>query len=293
VALIRVKPAAFSYCRPTSIEEALEQLARSGEDAKLIAGGQSLGPMMNMRLATPAQLIDLNDLTELAYAREAGDWIEIGAMTRHHQLADSLVVRRHCPLLAQAAQTIGHYAIRQRGTIGGSLAHADPAAQLSLVAVTLDARLNIVGPRKQRWLGAAEFFVSAMTTALEANELILSVQFPKAAAREAASYKMFNRRHGDYAIVAVAATIGLEGDKVKTLRLGLGGVAPVPRAFPDVAQAFCGRVPDERWVAQVAATVRESIAPEDDSRIPALYRKELAQELVTAALARTLAQLRE
>lgn len=292
MALTRVKPAAFSYCRPTSIEEALEQLAQSGEDAKVIAGGQSLGPMMNMRLATPAQLIDLNDLTELAYVREAGDWIEVGALTRHYQLAESLVVRRHCPLLAQAAQTIGHYAIRQRGTIGGSLAHADPAAQLSLIAVTLDARLNLVGPRTQRWVGAAEFFLSAMTTALEANELILSIQFPKAAAREASSFRMFNRRHGDYAIVAVAATIGMEGDKVKTLRLGVGGVAPVPRAFPDMAQAFCGRVPDERWVAQVAATVRESIAPEGDSRIPALYREELAQELVADALGQALAQLR-
>jgi aerobic carbon-monoxide dehydrogenase medium subunit len=249
--------------------------------------------MMNMRLATPAQLIDLNDLTELAYVREAGDWLEIGALTRHYQLAESLVVRRHCPLLAQAAQTIGHYAIRQRGTIGGSLAHADPAAQLSLVAVTLDARLNIVGARSQRWVRAAEFFVSAMTTALEADELILSIQFPKAAAREAASYRMFNRRHGDYAIVAVGASVGLRGDKVETLRLGVGGVAPVPRTFPDVAQAFLGRVPDERWVGQIAASVRQSIVPEGDSRIPALYREELAEALVAGALEHALAQLRE
>lgn len=288
-----MKPAAFSYFRPASIEEALEQLARFGEDAKVLAGGQSLGPMMNMRLATPAQLIDLNDLTELAYVRDAGDWIEIGALTRHYQLAESLLIRRHCPLLAQAAQTIGHYAIRQRGTLGGSLAHADPAAQLPLVAVTLEARLNIVGPRSQRWVRAPEFFVSAMTTALEANELILSVQFPKAAAREASSFRMFNRRHGDYAMVAVAATLGLDGDKASTLRLGLSGVAPVPRAFLDLAQAFCGRVPDERWVGQVAATVRQSVVPEGDSRIPALYREELAESLVTAALAHALGQLRE
>jgi carbon-monoxide dehydrogenase medium subunit len=288
-----VKPAAFAYCRPTSIEEALEQLAHFGEEAKVVAGGQSLGPMMNMRLATPGRLIDLNDLTELAYVREAGDWIEIGALTRHYQLAESLLVRRHCPLLAQAAQTIGHYAIRQRGTIGGSLAHADPAAQLALVAVTLEARLNLVRPRSQRWVGAGEFFVSAMTTALEADELIASIQFPKAAVREASSFRLFNRRHGDYAIIAVAAAIALEGDKVGNLRLGLGGVAPVPRTFPDVAQAFRGRVPDDRWVGQVAATVRESVAPEGDSRIPALYREELAQELVADALARALAQLRK
>lgn len=138
-----MKPAAFSYCRPASIEEALDQLAAAGGSAKLIAGGQSLGPMLNMRLATPAQLVDLNDLSELAYVRDAGDWLEIGALTRHHDLAGSGHVREHCPLLAQAARTIGHYAIRQRGTLGGSLAHADPAAQHALCAVTLGARLRL------------------------------------------------------------------------------------------------------------------------------------------------------
>jgi aerobic carbon-monoxide dehydrogenase medium subunit len=288
-----VKPAAFAYYRPSSIEEALDQLAGLGAEAKVIAGGQSLGPMMNMRLATPAQLIDLNDLTELAYVREAGDWIEVGALTRHCQLAESPLVRRHCPLLAQAAQTIGHYAIRQRGTIGGSLAHADPAAQLALVAVTLGARLNLVRPKSQRWVGAVEFFVSAMTTALEPDELILAIRFPKAAGREASAFEMFSRRHGDYAIMAVAAAIGMEGDRVKSLRLGIGGVAPVPRIFPEIARAYCGRAPDEDWVRQVAASARQSVAPEEDRRIPALYRQELTQTLVGAALERALVQLRE
>lgn len=286
-----MKPAAFTYFRPTSIEEALEQLAGLGADAKVIAGGQSLGPMMNMRLATPSQLVDLNDLTELAYVRDAGDWIEIGSLTRHYQVAESPVARRHCPLLSQAAQSIGHYAIRQRGTIGGSLAHADPAAQMALVAVTLGARLNLARPESRRTVEAADFFVSAMTTALLPDELILSIQFPKAAAREASSYKMFNRRHGDYAIVAVATTIGLEGDRVKTFRLGIGGVAPLPKAFPDLAQSFCARVPDEDWVGQVAATARASVSPMDDTRISPLYRQELTQTLVASALERALAQL--
>jgi aerobic carbon-monoxide dehydrogenase medium subunit len=287
-----VKPAAFAYYRPSSIEEALEQLAGLGAGAKVIAGGQSLGPMMNMRLATPAQLIDLNDLTELAYVREAGDWIEVGALTRHFQLAESPMVLSICPLLAQAAQTIGHYAIRQRGTIGGSLAHADPAAQLALVAVTLGARLKLVRPQSQRWAGAAEFFVSAMTTALQPDELILAIQFPKAGAREASAFEMFSRRHGDYAIVAVAAAISLEGDTVKGLRLGISGVAPVPLAFPEIARAYCGRVPDEDWIRQVAGSARQSVAPEEDIRIPAIYRQELTQTLVSAALERALAPLR-
>ena len=287
-----MKPAAFAYYRPSSIEEALDQLASLGAGAKVIAGGQSLGPMMNMRLATPAQLIDLNDLTELAYVREAGDWVEVGPLTRHYQLAESPVLRRHCPLLTQAAQTIGHYAIRQRGTIGGSLAHADPAAQLALVAVTLGARLNLVRPGSRRWVGAAEFFVSAMTTALQPDELILAIQFPKAAAREASAFELFSRRHGDYAIVAVAAAMALEGERVKSLRLGIGGVAPVPRILPEIARAYCARVPDEDWVRQVAAAARQSVSPEDDPRISALYRQELTQTLVAAALEQSLAQLR-
>jgi carbon-monoxide dehydrogenase medium subunit len=287
-----VKPAVFDYLRPASIGEALEQLARLGPGAKVIAGGQSLGPMMNMRLAAPAQLIDLNDLTELAYVREAGEWIEIGALTRHYQVAQSPLVQRFCPLLEQAAQTIGHYAIRQRGTMGGSLAHADPAAQLALVAITLGARLKLVRTAGHRWVDAADFFLSAMTTVLAPDELVLSVQFPKAAAQEAASFRMFNRRHGDYAIVAVAATVALVGDKVAALRLGVSGVAPMPLALRELAQTFCGRVPDEAWVAQLAVAARDSISPEGDDRISALYRRELTQALVANALSRALAGLR-
>ena len=287
-----MKPAVFDYLRPASIEEALEQLARLGPGAKVIAGGQSLGPMMNMRLAAPAQLIDLNDLTELAYVREAGEWIEIGALTRHYQVAQSPLVQRFCPLLEQAAQTIGHYAIRQRGTMGGSLAHADPAAQLALVAITLGARLKLVRTAGHRWVDAADFFLSAMTTVLAPDELVLSVQFPKAAAQEAASFRMFNRRHGDYAIVAVAATVALAGDKVAALRLGVSGVAPMPLALRELSQTFCGRVPDEAWLAQLAAAARDSISPEDDGRISALYRRELTQALVANALSRALAGLR-
>ena len=145
-----MKPVAFDYFRPSSLEEALQQLAACGESAKLIAGGQSLGPMLNMRLATPSGLIDLNDLTELAYIRDVGDTLEIGALTRHDQIAESKLVQARCPLLAQAAKTIGHYAIRQRGTIGGSLAHADPVAQLPLISMTLEAKIEIVSPAGKR-----------------------------------------------------------------------------------------------------------------------------------------------
>ena len=194
-----MKPAAFEYLRPASLAEALGQLARGGEGAKLIAGGQSLGPMMNMRLAQPRQLVDLNDLTELSYAREQGGWVEVGALTRHYQVAESPVVRELCPLLAQAAQTIGHYAIRQRGTLGGSLAHADPAAQFVLAAITLGARLKLVREGGQREVAAADFFLGPMTTALAPGELLLSTLWPKVRAGEGAALRLFNRRRGDYA----------------------------------------------------------------------------------------------
>lgn len=282
-----MKPAAFSYHRPASLEEALAQLARS-DNAKVIAGGQSLGPMMNMRLAAPSALIDLNDLTELSYVREVGDMLEIGALTRHHQVEESELVRASCPLLAQAATTIGHYAIRQRGTLGGSLAHADPAAQLALVAVTLDARINIVSVRGQRTLRAADFFVGVMATALEPDEVIRSVCFPKAAAGEGTEYQIFNRRHGDFAIVAVATTVTLQDECVASLRLGLSGIGPVPLAYDALASEFAGRIPDDAWIAELAGAARDAIAPEDDARVPAVYRRELTETLVRRALARAL-----
>lgn len=281
-----MKPAAFAYIRPDSLEEALRQLAACGESAKVIAGGQSLGPMLNMRLATPTELIDLNDLTELAYIRDVGDALEIGALTRHEQVAGSALVQAQCPLLAQAARTIGHYAIRQRGTLGGSLAHADPAAQLPLIAVTLQARIEVVSSLGRRTLPASEFFLSAMTTALAPNELVHSVRFPKMVADEGTSFQLFNRRHGDFAIVAVAAGVAMAGGRAARLRLGLSGMEAVPRNCDDLVRPFVGRVADAAWAAEVALAVRAAMAPEDDPRIPALYRQELAQTLVERALLR-------
>ncbi len=282
-----MKPAAFSYHRPASLEEALVLLARTG-NAKVIAGGQSLGPMMNMRLAAPAALVDLNDLTEMSYVRDAGDMLEVGALTRHHQVEESELIRSSCPLLAQAARTIGHYAIRQRGTLGGSLAHADPSAQLALVAVTLDAQINIVSVRGQRTVRASDFFLAVMATALEPDEVIRSVCFPKATSQEGTEYLPFNRRHGDFAIVAVATTVTLHEGRVASLRLGLSGISPVPVAYGALASQFAGRTPDAAWIAELARAARDAVAPEDDARIPAVYRKELTETLVQRAMARAL-----
>lgn len=283
-----MKPSAFTYHRPASVDEALELLARFGADAKLIAGGQSLVPMMNMRLASPAHLVDINDLSELAQVRVRGDRLEVGALARHRAVAASPLVAEHCPLLAKATRTIGHDAIRERGTVGGSLAHADPAAQHALVAITLGARLTLARKGGQRVVDAQEFLLSAMTTALEPDEMVLSVSYPRAAAGEASAYRMFNQRHGDYAIVAVAVTLALEEGRVGSLRIGVGGVTPVPQRLDAVAQEFRGRAASPDWVAQVARAARGAVAPEDQPRVPALYRKELTETLVARALARCL-----
>lgn len=288
-----MKPAAFSYFRPSSLEEALQQLSTCGGTAKVIAGGQSLGPMLNMRLASPSALIDLNDLTELAYVRDRGDTLEIGALTRHCQIAASKLVQNECPLLAQAVQTIGHYVIRQRGTLGGSLAHADPAAQLALIATTLEATIEVIsssrGPRR---LPASAFFRSVMDTALAADEVIRCVYFPKAGVHEGASFKMFNRRHGDYAIVAAAATVTVREGQVAHLRVGLSGVSATALSCASIVALFCGvgRVAGAQWAADVAHAVREAVQPEDEPRIPAVYRLELTQTLVERALLRAISR---
>jgi carbon-monoxide dehydrogenase medium subunit len=236
-----------------------------------------------------AHLIDLNDLSELARLRLHEDDVEVGALARHRAVAESPLVQEHCPLLAQAVRTIGHYAIRECGTVGGSLAHADPAAQHALVAVTLGARLTLVREGSRRELPAAQFLQSAMTTDLAADELVVSVRYPRRQPGEAAAYRMFNLRHGDYALVAVAATVTLAQGRVVALRLGIGGVAPVPLLLSHVTQPLLGEAPSERWVAAVARAARDAVQPEEHSRVPAVYRKELTETLVARALARCIA----
>lgn len=286
-----MKPAAFTYHRPASLDEALALLAQWGPDARLLAGGQSLGPMLNLRVARPAHVIDLNDLTEFAYVRDAGGSIEVGGLTRHYQLADSAVLQRHCPLVTQAARTIGHHAIRQRGTLGGSLANADPAAQLALVAVALDAQLTLVQRGGRREVAAKDFFQAAMTTALAPQELLLSVRFPKFRACEVSAYRMFNRRHGDYALVAVAATLAMDGDRVQRVRLALSGTSPMPQRLDTVTAPFVGRRADAAWAMELATAVASAVQPEDDERVPASYRRELAHTLTLRALTRSLEKL--
>jgi carbon-monoxide dehydrogenase medium subunit len=283
-----MKPAAFAYHRPASLTNALTMLAQYKLDAKVIAGGQSLVPMMNMRFAQPAHLIDLNGLPQLTGIRRDRDMLEIGAMTRHHELATDPLVQECCPLLADSAATIGHYAIRQRGTLGGSLAHADPAAQLPLIASTLDARIEMVGPDGSREMSAGEFLLSVMTTALEPEEIIRLVRFPCKRPFEGQAFELFSRRHGDFAIASCAVSVVLAGDTFACLRIGLGGVGDAPVVLNDLAASYIDRRADATAVAELAAHAAAAIEPHDHAEISLAYRCDLIKTLTRRALDRAI-----
>lgn len=287
-----MKPAPFTYHRPGSVDEALDLLGELGPEAKPLGGGQSLGPMLNMRLARPAHLVDLNDLIELDFVRDLGDRVEVGALTRHHRIATAPELRRANPLLAEAAATIGHYAIRQRGTMAGSLVHADPAAQLPLVAAALGAQIVIRSRQGERKVAAADFLRSIMTVDLRDGELVTAVRFPKLPEGAGWAFELFSRRRGDFAVVAVAVTICLTANgAVRMLRLGLGGVAATPLRMDRLAQDAVGARPDSHWCASLAQAVSEAIEPEDDRLVPAAFRRDLARTLTERALVKALERI--
>jgi carbon-monoxide dehydrogenase medium subunit len=280
-----MKPAKFSYEAAATLEAALASLAARRDDAKVIAGGQSLAPMLNMRLTRPGHLIDINGLAELAQVRRDGERLIVGALVRHAALARNELARRHVPMLAHAAETIGHYAIRQRGTFGGSLAHADPAAQLPLVALALDARIELRSATGTRTVPARDFFVSIFTTAIEADELLVAAHIPVADEREGWGFRLFARRAGDFAIVSVAAVLTLAPDgAIARLRLAIGGIGPVPVRAETLTGAI-GGTPSPDALARVGATVAAAIEIEDSEGLPAAYRRELVATLIPAALA--------
>jgi carbon-monoxide dehydrogenase medium subunit len=280
-----VKPARFAYDAPATLEGVLRSLAAAGDGAKVIAGGQSLAPMLNMRLARPDRLIDINAVGELGEIALDGNWLSIGALVRHDALARTALVQQHCPLLAHAAATIGHYAIRKRGTIGGSLAHADPAAQLPLVALALDAEMDLRSTRGSRIVAARDFFLSVFSTVLDSDELLVRVRIPRSSAGEGFGFRLFNQRAGDFALVAVAATLARGPDnRVARLRLAIGGIGPVPARVEHLAASETGEPFSEQWSARVAAAIADAVKIEENERAPVAFRKELVVALMREAL---------
>ena len=280
-----MKPGRFSYEAPASLDAALDSLATWRDDAKIIAGGQSLAPMLNMRLARPGHLIDINGLADLGCVAVDGDKLSIGALVRHQQLGHHELVMQHCPMLAYAAETIGHYAIRQRGTIGGSLAHADPAAQLPLAALTLDAEIELRSATTRRTVPADAFFVSIFTTAIEPDELLVAISLPLRRPREGWGFRLFTRRAGDFAIVSVAATLARgQGAAIERLRLAIGGIGPVPVRAEHLVPAEFATVLTEGWSVGVAAAVAAAVEIEDNERTPVVFRRELVESLTRDVL---------
>lgn len=268
-----MKPARFAYHAATSVADAVATLARTGEEARPIAGGQSLGPMLNMRVAQPALLVDLNGIAELATVRREDGCLRVGATLRQHDVARHPDIARDVPLLAHAAGTIGHYATRQRGTLGGSLVHADPAAQLPAVAVALGAEMELVGPRGSRRVAARDFFLGTFETAVAADELLVAVRWPVRRPGEGWGFRLVSRRAGDFAVALAAARTDPSGE----LRCVLGVVAPTPLVLGGEPSA------EDEWAARFAAEAAARLDLDDEPRRPAAYRREVAAFVVEAA----------
>jgi CO/xanthine dehydrogenase FAD-binding subunit len=281
-----LKSAAFEYVRSASVAEACEMLRQDGDDVKLIAGGQSLVPMMAMRLTRSARLVDINEIGALKFIAFEAQTVRIGACTRQSVIARDEALAVHVPLLRQALAWVGHVQTRNRGTVGGSLAHADPAAELPLVAQVLGARMQIRSATGDRTLAADEFFVGPLTTALDAHECLEQIHWPMWAGRRIGSaFTEVSRRHGDFAIIEACAQVMLDDEgRCTRASFGLGGGGTIPLAFPALAARLNGTMLDDAVLQSVAHEAAAELDPGSDLHASAAYRKHLAAVLAVRAL---------
>ena len=277
-------PAKFDYVRPSSVDEAVRALASGGDDAKAIAGGQSLMPLLRLRLAYPERLVDLGGLDSLRGVRDLGDALEIGALTTHYEVVRDPLIRAHCGLLAQAAATIADPAVRHRGTIGGGLAHADPAGDLPAVVTALDATLVAAGPSGSREIRPADFFVDYLTSSLAPGEILTSIRVPKLDGW-GYRYEKFNVTAQAWAIVGVAAVARRSNGHVAEARVGLTKMGSVPIRAQATEAAAAGAEASAAGLAAAAARADEGTNPSSDLRAAADYRRHLARVLTGRALA--------
>ncbi len=281
-----MRPPPFAYTDPQSVDEATGVLAQYGDDARILAGGQSFVPLLNFRLAQPKYIIDINKISALDHIKPLDGGLVIGALTRHRAVEQSNLVRDSCPLLHQAIRHVGHIQIRNRGTIGGSLAHADPAAELPAVITALDGRLHLRSASGERKLGSEEFFLAHLTTATEAEEMLVAVELPAWPADGGACFTEFSRRQGDFALVGAGAVLALDSDgRVARVGLALMGVGGRPfDGAPIASDILLGEKPDTARIEEVAKRIGESVEPDSDIHAPADYRKHLAGIMTRRAL---------
>jgi CO/xanthine dehydrogenase FAD-binding subunit len=285
-----MKPAKFDYHAPASVDEALTLLTRYGGDAKVLAGGQSLVPLLNFRLSRPAALIDLNRIPALAYIRAHDGEVRLGAMTRQRTIEFSPVIAERVPLLTEATRWVGHLPIRSRGTIGGSLAHADPSAEYPTVLVALDGSVVARGPRGERILRAGELFQSYFTTSLEADEILVEVRLPAPPAGAGYAFEELARRHGDFALVGIAAVITRDGGRCTMARLATAGAGPVPLRLRAAEEILERDGLGDAAIEVAARRAAELVNPDSDLHASADYRRHLTGVLTARAVKRALAK---
>jgi aerobic carbon-monoxide dehydrogenase medium subunit len=280
-----MKSPAFDYARPTTLTEAVSLLTSCEGEAKLLAGGQSLVPMLAFRLAAPTLLVDLNRLSELSYIRIEDDGVRLGAMVRWRQIEDDVRLARAHPLLVTALKHVAHYQVRNRGTIGGSLAHADPAAELPGIVVTCEAEITAIGAAGQRMIRAADFFLGPLTTALKPEEIIVEVHLPPWPAQRRWGFEEFSRRRGDFALAAAALYYDtLPDGKACNSHVGVMGVGDRPQRLAQVEAMLNGRLIDRDTIAQAERAAAAAVNPADDIHASAAYRRALVGTMVGRAL---------
>jgi carbon-monoxide dehydrogenase medium subunit len=279
-----VKPPPFAYSAPESLDEALDLLAEHGDEAKVIAGGQSLMPMLAMRLARPSHLIDLNRIGSMGTIRAEDGVVSMGAMTRERTAERSSVVAERLPVMAQALPLVGHVSIRNRGTVGGSIAHADASAELPAVAMVTDAELVLRRKGGERTVTADEFLVSHYTTVLEPEECLVEVRFPVPPAGAGWAFEEVARRHGDFALVGVAAMVSRAGDRIDAARVCLFGVADRPVRVPAVEASLAGATVSDDTFASAAVDAVAGLDPASDMHGSGAFRRHLAEVTVRRAL---------
>lgn len=281
-----MKPAPFDYFLAPDIDAAVEALASARGDAKLIAGGQSLVPMLNFRLLRPSLLVDINGITDLAYIRDSGTDIRIGATTRHRELKDSGLIARELPVVREAMHHVAHLAIRNRGTIGGSLSHADPAAELPMLSLLLNAELEIASPSGRRTIAASEFFLGALTNALEDNDMLVEVRLPKLAPRTGWAFEEVARRSGDFAMACVAVLITKAGGAVGDIRIAMTGIAQTPLRAHAAEKLLTGKSLTDLDIQNVISAVRGAVEPSSDLHASADYRRHVIGKIAERAIKR-------
>jgi carbon-monoxide dehydrogenase medium subunit len=282
-------PASFEYFAPASLKEALDLLSTYKDDAKILAGGQSLVPLMKLRLAKPTHVIDLNRIPDLNYVRADGDSIRIGALTTHTEIENSGIIKRDSSLLAEAAATIGDVQVRNQGTIGGSLAHSDPTADLPAAILALDAEMKATGPDGERWIKAEDFFIGFLTSSLEPDEILTEIKVPVWRESKTAYLKAAQRSSG-FAVVGVAVRLELEQNGIcKNIAIGMTGVGDKPYRAGEVEKLLKGKKLELGLLEQAAAKVTEGVDPLEDINGSKEYRTHLAQVYTVRAIQRALA----